>query len=263
VISSPIRKPIAAPSVILALAVAISLASARADVITGGNVRVAFTGTTWPKALPRRSPRPVALRIAATVTALGARRPPALRRFRIAFNRHAHLSLGRLPVCPRRRLQGRTTSQALAVCGDALLGDGRFSAHIDIPEQAPFPARGHALLFNSSLHGRPALLAHIYGRRPLPTIEILTLSVGHDTRPGYRVTLSATLPDVGDEWGYVTGFMLTLRREAGDGTAGPLSANCPAPAGIAVVPFRLAFGEFQLSDGTARDRALGATCRAR
>ena len=91
-----------------------------------------------------------------------------------------------------------------------MVGSGHFSAHIDIPDQAPFPASGRALLFNGEFHGRPALLGHVYGPRPQQTTEVVPFILGRSRQAIFGTTLTATLPQVGDEWGYVTGFDLAL-----------------------------------------------------
>jgi hypothetical protein len=71
------------------------------------------------------------------------------------------------------------------------------------------------------------------------------------------------MPDIGNEWGYVTGFALRLGRTymRHGRRRGVLSASCPAPPGTRVVPFRLARGTFYLSNGEVRERILGASCR--
>jgi len=247
------------------LAVLCLVGAARAEVVGGGHSRVSFSGEIRPHVLPRQGEEPIAVRVAGRVEPVDDSRPPALHRFVVAFNHHAHLFTRGLPVCPRGRVASATSRRALAACGPALVGTGHFSAHIDIPEEAPFPSNGRALVFNSSLHGRPALLAHVYGSKPVPTAEVLLLAISHSSRPGFDVTLTATMPEVGEGWGYVTGFDFTLRRiySFRGRRRSLVSANCPAPPGFSRVPFQLARGTFYLSDGSVRHRTLGAVCHVR
>jgi hypothetical protein len=239
------------------------LGAARADVVDGGRYRVSFSGTVDPNLLPRHTPYPIAVGVRGAVAPLPGNRPPQLAGFEVAFNRHARLFTKGLPNCPSRRLEALSSHGALEACRTALVGSGHFEAHVDIPDQAPLPARGRALLFKSSFHGRPALLAHVYGEKPVPVSQTLVMRVTHSRRPGFDVTLSATLPQVGEDWGYVTGFDFRLSRSyryRGQRRS-VLSANCPAPAGFSHVPFKLAEGTFFLADGSVRRRVLSETCR--
>lgn len=91
------------------------------------------------------------------------------------------------------------------------------------------------------------------------------MRITHSHLPGFDVTISATLPKVGDDWGYVTGFDFRLHRSYlyRGRRRSVVSANCPAPTGFTKAPFKLAQGAFFLADGTVRHRALAATCRVR
>jgi len=232
-------------------------------VITGGNVRVDFNGSMSPRSLPRTQPEPISVRVRGAVQPVGENRPPALRKLVIAINSHARLTTRGYPTCTRRKLRATTTRQALAVCGKALVGDGHFAAHIDIPDQSPFPSSGRALLFNGRVHGRPVLFGHVYGARPVRTTEVMSFVVGRSRQSEFGITLTAKMPEVGDEWGYVTGFDLAMGRNYRyqGHTISLLRANCPAPAGFSRVPFKLARGTFYLAGGGVRSRVLGSACR--
>jgi hypothetical protein len=235
------------------------------DVITGGNVRVDFNGSMSPRTLLRARPQPISVRVRGAVKPVGENRPPALEKIVIEFNRHARLTTRGYPTCRQRSLRATTTRQALAVCGDALVGSGHFEAHIDIPDQAPFPASGRALIFNGEFHGRPALLGHVYGPRPQQTTEVVPFILGRSRQATFGTTLSARMPEVGADWGYVTGFDLALGhsyRFQGQ-TFNLLTASCPAPQGFSEVPFRLARGTFYLADGGVRSRVLSSSCEVR
>jgi hypothetical protein len=237
---------------------------AEADVVIGGNLRVIFEGSMDPTILPRGETQGISVQVKGAVKQIGNKRPPGLRRFAIGFNRHAQLSVRGLPVCRRSLISPSTSARALDRCRGSLVGTGHFSAHIDIPDQAPFPSKGRVLVFNSKSHGKPVLLGHVYGKKPIPTGHVLAFHLGREKRGEFGVRLSATLPDVGEAWGYVTGFDLELGREYRfrGGRRQFLAASCPAPAGVTQVPFKLAQGRFYLTDGSERKRVLGGSCRA-
>jgi hypothetical protein len=233
-----------------------------AEVITGGNYRVSFSGSMTPAKLPRVGLQPISVSVRGAVQQLAGPPSPALREFTVSINRHARLSLRGLPVCSRRLLKGDSTSQALARCRDALVGSGHFTAHIDLPEQSPFPSAGRLLVFNSSYHGHRALLGHVYGTQPVPTALDMYFRLHQERKGPFGLTLTATLPDVGEEWGYVTGFEVSVgRRYLLHGRRrSVLEGGCPAPAGVNSAPFKLARGVFSLADGSTRSRVLTGVC---
>jgi hypothetical protein len=260
------RRMIARTAVLIALATPALLAVARADTVEGDNVRISFEGQIRPAALPRAEPAPVALRVAGTVRPLNAQRPAALERLTIQVNRHAIFTTRGLPSCPMRRLLGTSTRQALDSCGEALLGYGSVNSHIDIPDQAPFPASGRLLAFKTTERGRPAIAIHVFGRSPAPIATVLsaTYSRSGPATGSFGPELSVEMPKIGDDWGYVTGFNLVLhRRYRFRGRAmSVVRASCPAPADLRTVPFKAARGIFELADGQTLTRTLSGTCKA-
>lgn len=258
------KRRVTAALVLLTLAVAWLCAQplASAEVITGGNYRISFSGSMTPAKLPRVGSQPISVSVRGAVQPLPDSPSPALREFTVSINRHARLSLRGLPVCSRRQVVGASTSQARARCRDALVGNGQFSAHIDLPEQTPFPAAGRLLVFNSRYRGHPALLGHVFGRQPAPTAIDMYFRLHREQEGPFGLTLTATLPEVGEEWGYVKGFEVNLgRRYRFHGhERSLLAAGCPAPAGLTSAPFKLARGVFNLADGSTRSRILTGIC---
>ena len=233
-----------------------------AEVLTGGNYRVSFGGSITPAKLPRVGSQPITVSVRGAVQQLAGAPPPALREFTVSINRHARFSLRGLPVCPRHLIKGDTTSQALTRCRGALVGSGQFTAHIDLPEQAPFPSAGRLLVFNSRYHGHTALLGHVYGSQPIPTALDMYFRLHQERKGPFGLTLTATMPDVGEEWGYVTGFEVSLGRSylLHGRRRSVLVAGCPAPAGVNSALFKLARGVFHVADGSTRSRVLSGVC---
>lgn len=229
----------------------------------GEKVRVAFNGWLSPQALPRAGQAPVALHLKGGVSTPHGDEPPQLRRMTIELNRHGKLSTVGLPTCPERRISNATTKGALAACRSALVGGGGFSAHIAIPTQPPFPARGKLLAFNSVRNGQRVVLAHIFGTVPVPTTQVLELVVRRVRHGTYGTNLSVKMPDLAEHWGYVTGFQLTLHRTYTykGRLRSFISAGCPAPAGFNSALFPAARGTYYLSDGRKRSRVLDASCK--
>jgi DNA-binding beta-propeller fold protein YncE len=229
-----------------------SRSASASEVSQSGGVRVSFQGNLTPRTLPRQGRRPVVASVGAKVVPLGGRTPPQLRRIAIAINRSGHFAPRSLPSCRLEQIQPATTSAALAACRPSLVGEGRFSARVLLPEQAPFPSSGKVYAFNGLWHGRPAILAHVYGTEPLPVSYTIPFEL-IPQRGTYGTLLRASLPEVTGDSGYITGLSLTFGR--GPNARGYVSAGCPVPAGLGVAPFPFARVDFSF----AGERRVGST----
>jgi hypothetical protein len=243
-----------------------ALATARAEIVTGDNIQVNFQTSISPKALPRHSEAPVSLRVDGKISPLGPGTPAGLSRVVIQVNRHASFTTRGLPRCRPKKLRGTSSRRALAVCGDALIGSGFITSHIDFPGNAPFPAKGRVLAFNSTKDGHQALAVHVFGREPASISTVLSgaLVPRGPSRGQYGPRVVIDIPEVEEGWGYVDGFGLTFHRRfryRGEETS-VVSATCPAPADLREVPFKAARGVFELTDGQVLTRSVGGSCRA-
>jgi hypothetical protein len=236
---------------------------AGAEVFGGANVRASFDGWLTPHALPRSNLAPVALHMSGALSATEGNEPPQLQRVTIAINRNGRLFTTGLPICRQQAIEATTTKRALALCRGALVGGGIFTAHIGIPTQAPFPARGRMLAFNSVIHGRRVILAHIYGTRPVPTARVLVLNFLPRGTGTFGTTLSVMMPTLTEDWGYATGFQLTLQRryDYRGQQRSFISASCPAPRGFGSALFAAAKGTYYLADGRQITRNLEGSCK--
>lgn len=226
-------------------------------------VRVSFDGKLSPHALPRHGTAPVGIVVDARISATGDQDPPQLRRITIAINRNGHFSSKGLSSCRIEQIQPSTTSNALAACRSALVGEGHFSANVKLPQQSPFPSSGKVLAFNGVINGRPAILAHIYGTDPAPTSTVLPFFL-RDGRGTYGTTLEASLPQATGSWGYVTGLKMNLHRRFSyrGHSRSFLSAGCPAPAGFPSASFPLAKTSFAFAGNLKLEAVLNRTCKA-
>jgi hypothetical protein len=218
-----------------------SVGATASETIQRDGVRVSFDAEIMPRRLPRSGAAPVRFALSAKIASTDGSAPPQLRRISIEINRHGHLDPASLPPCSVEAIQPSTTAGALQACRRAVIGEGRFSAKVLVPEQAPFPSEGRILAFNGSWHGKPAILAHVFGRDPVPTSYTLPFVIGALNHGTYGTTLSASLPRFTGKWGYVTGISLDLGRgfSHGGGHRSYLSAGCPAPAGFPGASFPL------------------------
>jgi hypothetical protein len=251
------------------LALAVLLAAlvwpglAPAEVAQLNGVRVRFGGEFSPRELPRSSAAPVTVSLFTRITPQGDGPPPQLQRISIGISRNARIDPSGLPVCRIDDIQPSTSAKALQACRRSLVGSGQFYARVLLPEQAPFPSAGKILAFSGTYRGKPAILAHVYGTTPAPTATTIPFVLGR-ARGGFGQSLTARLPEVTTEWGYVTGLDLSLgRRYRWRGERRSyVVASCPASkgAGSAVFPFASARFGF---DRFALDGPITRSCRVR
>ncbi len=252
---------------LLALTLAISLLSASpaaAELVQHGNLFVRFGGGITPRALPRDSLAPIGVRIEGAIrTPIGAE-PPPLRSITVSLNRGGHLDPNGLPRCGHRRLIATDPAEALAVCGDALVGSGGYVARSSLPGQPSAALRGQVLLFNATVGGHPAILAHLYQGAPAPITRLITFSVKRSAGT-YGTVISAQIPPAVNRNGYLTSIYLQLQRSfAVKGTRRAyLSAGCAAPAGFSLASFPFARASMGFEDGRTLSSVLIRNCKVK
>lgn len=237
---------------------------AHAELIERGDLFVKFSGGIAPQSLPRHTNAPISVQVAGTVKTLSGERPPALRWIAIAINHGGRIDTKGLPVCRRSQIEPATSAQALHVCRPALVGEGRYSAALALPEQSSFPLYGRVLAFNAVVGGQPAILAHVYGQSPIPNSRIIVFRIHHSTGT-FGTVLTAALPASLNRHGYLKKISLDLRRKFAYGgrTHSYLSAACAAPAGFRSALFPFVRVSMTFSDGRKLASNLIRSCRVR
>jgi len=249
---------------VFATALLLGASLANAELVERGNLFVKFEGGIAPTVLPRHANAPISVRVDGTIRTLSGERPPALRWISIAINRGGRIETQGLPLCRRSQIEAVSSARALAACGGALVGTGRFAAAVSFPEQTALPLQGRILAFNARVDGGRAILAHIYGTDPFPNSRIFVFHIRR-TEGTYGTVLTAALPASINRYGYLKRIILNLQRDfvRGGRERSYLSAACAAPPGsrIAVFPFvRVAM---TFADGRKLASTLIRTCRVR
>jgi hypothetical protein len=248
----------------LATLLLIGASFAQAELTAHGDLFVRFSGGISPDALPRQARAPIAVRVSGTVRTLSGDRPPALRRIGIAINRGGHLDTRGLPVCRRSQIEPSTTAEAMSVCGDALVGGGSYIADVAFPEQSAFPSRGRILAFNAVVGGRRAILAQVFGTKPVPITRIIVFHI-RESRGTFGTILTGALPATLNRYGYVKQISLSLHRNfTYRGRARSyLSAACAAPVGFPGASFAFAHASMTFADGRTLSSTLTRSCKVR
>lgn len=237
-------------------------AGAWATVVQPRGLRVTVLSQIQPSKLPRSEPAPIAVFISGHIATPSGETPPQLQTMRVEVNRHGLLRATGLTSCRLPEVQPGSSGRALARCGDALVGSGRFWASIVLPDQRPYATRGRLLVFNGRRAGRRVLFAHIYTRKPFASSFVVTFAIRH-LNGAFGTELTASLPQALGTWGFVDRIKLTLRRRYRYRGAQRsfFNAACPAPAGTRIASFPLALATFSFPGGrTARAKVM-KTCR--
>src|SRR6185312_13117539 len=101
----------------LALLAALLLsATACAEVVQQGTLRVSIATEVKPYRLPRTEPAPIKALIAGHVWTSTGAVPPQLRRLTVLINRHGALEPGSIPSCGVDQIRPSTSAQAIERC---------------------------------------------------------------------------------------------------------------------------------------------------
>jgi hypothetical protein len=246
------------------LVVLAAAAAARGEIVQKGSLRATFLGSFSPKRLPREGAAGISVGVGGRVSTTDGSSPPQLRKITIEINRNGHFDYAGLPSCQLDQIQPSTNQGALASCRHALVGEGKFSAEVKLPQQAPFPSAGKVLAFNGRDHGQPVIFAHVYGTEPIPTSYTLIMQLRR-SKGIFGTKLTVSLPDVTTNVGFVTGIEMTLQRNFTyrGKRHSYLSAGCPAPKGFPGAVFPLARTSFAFAGGTTLSSVLSRTCKAK
>ncbi len=238
---------------------------ASAEFTQRGNLRLAFDGKLAPKDLPRQEVAPVTMQVSGSIGTADGNRPPQVRKIAIAVNRYGRVSTRGLPICERSEIESTTSETALERCGGSRVGKGQFKAVVAFPGLDKVLVDGDALAFNSSKEGKPALLLHIYGSRPVQVAFVLTFRIVRVKSGTFGTIFVARIPKIASELGYVSDIDLTFGRryEFQGEERSFLSAKCAAPAGFPGAIFTLARGSFTFSNGQRITSSLARNCWVR
>jgi hypothetical protein len=255
------RRRATATASILCLALA---ATTQAEVDQQGTLRVSFGAKIAPHKLPRTGQAPVSVSLSGDIETTDQSIPPQLRTITMAINKNGRLDSKGLPDCHFHQLQPASTTEAREACPNSLVGTGLFKANVALPEQSPFPSNGKILAFNGTLHQKPVIFAHIYGTEPLPTSFTLPFRISR-TKGTYATILTAQMPRVAAQWGFINGVSLNLHRTYRyKGKARSyISAGCPAPKGFPGAVFAFARASFAFEGGQTLSSRMIRSCGVR
>jgi hypothetical protein len=255
-----IRRHRKSSAVLLVLAAALAVTgvatAAKKIHLKGGNIEVEFGGGVSPKALPKKGPgAPVTLSLEGSLKTTDGTHISPVDTISLDFDKAGKIQAKGYPTCKVSQLESTLTAQAKKVCGDALVGTGKVTADIELPEQKPFPASGPLLVFNGPPSGStPSLILHVYAKVPAGTTFVVPVKLKKEGGK-YGTNAFIKVPTIVNGGGSVTGFKAKIgKKYTYKGTkASLLSANCPT--GSLFVQ-----GNLKFKDGTNLKGSFSETC---
>lgn len=258
------RRAWLAPTLI-ALAIAALIAGpAFAERSESGGLIVFLNGGIAPRKLPRRHPAPVAVRLQAGIRTAERIPLPRVRAIRLELAWRGVLDTRGLAVCSQAKLRSFDSRQAIAVCGNALVGRGRLYDRVFIPGEIPFGLHAHLLVFNGrTKQGRTAVWVQAYSSSP-PVSFVLPFHVRHQPGP-FRTVLVSVVPRSVGPWPHFAHFQIVVgRRFSYRGrTHSYMSASCPVPPRFTEGFLSFARATFNLAEGNRLRAEAVRSCRAR
>jgi hypothetical protein len=253
------------PAIVLSLLLLAGASLASAEIAQKGNLRVSISGKLSPHVLPRKGTAPVSVTVGGQISTTDETDPPQLRTMTVEINRHGRIESAGLPICNGSSIKTASNGRALATCGKALVGEGRFTGTITLPGSAPYPIEGKLLVFNGREHRHQVLLGHVYSPHPFATSFVFSFAITSKRKGTYGTVLTADMRKALGSKKNLTGIEMTLsRRYSYKGKRRSyVSAGCPAPKGFHSTPYPLARTSFSFADGRNLKAVLPRTCGAR
>lgn len=248
---------------LLLLAAGALAAVAGANVVQSGNVRVTFHAAFAPHALPRERPAPISVEVEGKISTTDGTQPPPLQKLRLELSSSGRIETRGLPACRASALQSTSSQQALANCGPAQIGHGKFQADLQFSGR-PILVDGRSLAFNGLVGGRPGMFIHIFISQPVKVTLVIPLKISHGTGR-FGTVLTTRVPKLAAGFGSITRLQLKIgRRYSYRGQRRSyLSAACSAPEGFPGATFTFARGVFGFAGGRTMNAFLSRSCQVR
>lgn len=192
-------------------------------VVKVGNMQLTFNGGFTPTKLPKKKLAPIHLNVSGKFATIDGSHPPPLTSFILETDKNGAINAKGVPTCRAGQLEARTTKDAKAVCGKALIGKGKTDVEVLFPESKPVELHSQLLVFNGGVSGgKTTLLIHAYLSSPVTASIVTNVKVSKHKSGRYGLKSVATIPKIANYDGSVTNFELTITKK------GYLLAKCPS-----------------------------------
>jgi hypothetical protein len=189
----------------------VGASGALAEVGKSGDLLVAVHAVIRPRSLPSAHPAPVGVQISAKIKTTDRSVPPALKRIDLKLTQRVIFQTAGLPYCSLARLESLSAVAARRACGPAILGHGEVFSRTYLPGVTGLAQYSHTLIFNGRIGSRPAILALVTSKPPMPFKYVIRFEVTK-IRGIFGTELHGTIPPTAPYSGEVLGFGFSLKR---------------------------------------------------
>jgi hypothetical protein len=176
--------------------------------VRAGNLQITFGGGIYEETLPKHEFAPLKHAIFGTIETTDGTHPSAFRELLIDVDKDVKINTEGYPVCGAAQLEAQDTRSAKRVCGKTIIGEGKATAEVAFPEQAPIKVLSPLLVFNGGERGgKVTLLIHTFITVPAPAAIVTTVTI---QRKGTGVHAVAKIPVIAGGSGSALSFRFTL-----------------------------------------------------
>jgi len=224
-----------------------------------GSVLFTFNGGFSPRALPKKSLAPITLSASGQIATKDGGHPPALKEAIVETDKNGAVNVKGLPACKAGQLQSRDTAAARKACPKAIIGHGKTTVEVALPEQKPILVNSALTVFNGGQSGgTTTFYIHAFFSAPISGAIVTTVKIKKVHHGRYGLKSVATIPKIANGSGSVKSFDLTIGRTFTykGKKESVLSARCSDGK-------LQAYGTAVLADGTRASAAIIRPCTSK
>lgn len=180
-----------------------------------GDLEFEGDGVFSPAVLPKNELAPISLNISGSIRKIGGGHPPAIKEALVETDRNGSVDVTGYPVCRSGQLQSQNTANAKAICGPALIGQGKTEVGIFFDDQGKeIPVKSDLLMFNGGVKGGvTTLFVHAYITVPVPAAIVTTVKIKKINKGRYGLLSIASIPKIAGGSGSVKSFNLKIDKK--------------------------------------------------
>lgn len=198
-----------------ALAVAVAaVAAATTTTLLAGNLKLTFSATVSPKALPKKTPAPISLSASGKIATTDGTHPSAFRETIVNIDKNGGVNAKGVPICKGSELKARDTTAARRVCGKAIVGSGSAHAEIAFPESKPIIVSSPLTIFNGGTKGsKTTMFIHTFITVPVPAAIVTTITITKIHKGRFGLHTIAKVPQIAGGSGSALDFNFTMDKK--------------------------------------------------